>query len=100
MKKNPHRRWVTADPVCSATSSSSASVAPSPSISPAPRRWYVVGFDTTRDDWRLFRVDRIGELTVGDRVTPPRAGPGDGDLTAWLRSDFGRTPTRTPPAAR
>ncbi|MBG0566669.1 helix-turn-helix transcriptional regulator [Actinoplanes aureus] len=27
----------------------------------AGRRWYLVGYDTDRDDWRIFRVDRISE---------------------------------------
>lgn len=35
------------------------------------RRWYLVGWDTTREDWRTFRVDRI-TLTPphGPRFTP------------------------------
>ncbi|PXY19381.1 helix-turn-helix transcriptional regulator [Prauserella muralis] len=35
------------------------------------RRWYLVGWDTDRDDWRTFRVDRI-ELRVpnGPRFRP------------------------------
>ncbi|MFI5487714.1 helix-turn-helix transcriptional regulator [Micromonospora echinaurantiaca] len=27
----------------------------------AGRRWYLVGYDNDRDDWRMFRVDRISE---------------------------------------
>ncbi|MER7751060.1 YafY family protein [Kitasatospora sp. NPDC097643] len=35
------------------------------------RRWYLVGFDLDRDDWRLFRVDRLsGPLATGARFTP------------------------------
>lgn len=35
------------------------------------RRWYLVARDVTRDDWRSFRVDRIGEpLPTGQRFTP------------------------------
>lgn len=35
------------------------------------RRWYLVGFDIDRDDWRIFRVDRIsGSLSTGTRSTP------------------------------
>ncbi|MFJ2862626.1 helix-turn-helix transcriptional regulator [Kitasatospora sp. NPDC087314] len=34
-------------------------------------RWYLVGFDLDRDDWRLFRVDRLSEpLATGARFTP------------------------------
>ncbi|RAN93603.1 hypothetical protein GAR05_05381 [Micromonospora saelicesensis] len=28
----------------------------------AGRRWYLVGYDNDRDDWRIFRVDRITDL--------------------------------------
>jgi predicted DNA-binding transcriptional regulator YafY len=32
----------------------------------AGRRWYLVGYDTDRDDWRMFRVDRLGEpVSIG-----------------------------------
>jgi predicted DNA-binding transcriptional regulator YafY len=35
------------------------------------RRWYLVGFDTDRRDWRTFRVDRIELRTPsGPRFTP------------------------------
>ncbi|MGC4812714.1 helix-turn-helix transcriptional regulator [Micromonospora sp. DT228] len=28
----------------------------------AGRRWYLVGYDNDRDDWRIYRVDRITDL--------------------------------------
>lgn len=35
------------------------------------RRWYLVGFDLDRDDWRTYRVDRVSELRqTGHRNTP------------------------------
>ncbi|MEE1783963.1 YafY family protein [Streptomyces sp. SP17BM10] len=35
------------------------------------RRWYLVGFDLDRDDWRLFRVDRLREpFPTGARFAP------------------------------
>jgi predicted DNA-binding transcriptional regulator YafY len=35
------------------------------------RRWYLVGFDLDRDDWRTFRIDRIANPTsTGVRSTP------------------------------
>ena len=38
------------------------------------RRWYLVGFDLDRDDWRTYRVDRITELgATGHRNTPRQA---------------------------
>ena len=36
----------------------------------AGRRWYLVAYDNDRDDWRMFRVDRIGDpRSVGVRTT-------------------------------
>lgn len=35
------------------------------------RRWYLVAWDLERDDWRIFRVDRLtGPTATGARVTP------------------------------
>lgn len=35
------------------------------------RRWYLVAWDTGREDWRTFRVDRMRPLTpTGPRVAP------------------------------
>ncbi|MGS2618227.1 helix-turn-helix transcriptional regulator [Micromonospora sp. LZ34] len=37
----------------------------------AGRRWYLVGYDNDRDDWRIFRVDRIAEpVAIGVRTAP------------------------------
>lgn len=52
-------------------------------------QWYVLGFDTDRDDWRIFRLDLITNVRVGPR-TPTRPGPSD-DLSTWLSTDFGRS---------
>lgn len=46
-------------------------------------RWYLVAWDTGREDWRTFRVDRIGEVTSGARFAP-RPLPADGDLSAYV----------------
>ncbi len=47
------------------------------------RRWYLVAWDTGRDDWRTFRVDRMRPLTpTGPRV-PPRDPPEQG-VAAYL----------------
>lgn len=47
------------------------------------RRWYLVAWDTGRDDWRTFRLDRMRPLTpTGPRV-PPRDPPGQG-VAAYL----------------
>lgn len=46
-------------------------------------RWYLVAWDTDRDDWRTFRLDRMRPLTpTGPRV-PPRDPPERG-VAAYL----------------
>ncbi len=46
------------------------------------RRWYLVAFDVLRDDWRMFRLDRMTEQrSVGHRFRD-RPLPAD-DLAAW-----------------
>lgn len=48
------------------------------------RRWYLVAWDTARDDWRVFRVDRMRPLApTGPRV-PPRDPPEHG-VAAYLQ---------------
>jgi predicted DNA-binding transcriptional regulator YafY len=48
------------------------------------RRWYLVAWDTDREDWRTFRIDRIRPRTpTGPRFTP-RELPGGGDLAAYV----------------
>ncbi|HEU4540955.1 MAG TPA: YafY family protein [Jiangellaceae bacterium] len=43
----------------------------------SPRRWYLLGWDVDRADWRTFRVDRIENLpTLGARFSP-RTPPDD-----------------------
>jgi predicted DNA-binding transcriptional regulator YafY len=32
-------------------------------LAPAARNWYLICWDLDRDDWRTFRVDRIGEVS-------------------------------------
>ncbi len=48
------------------------------------RKWYLVAWDTEREDWRTFRVDRMRPRTpTGPRFTP-RPLPGDGDLASYV----------------
>ncbi|HUJ08091.1 MAG TPA: YafY family protein [Streptosporangiaceae bacterium] len=44
-------------------------------------RWYLMAFDTERDEWRTFRVDRIGGVTTGGRFAP-RDAPDPGAFVA------------------
>ncbi|MDH6283428.1 helix-turn-helix transcriptional regulator [Prescottella agglutinans] len=40
-------------------------------------RWYLVAWDTMRDDWRSFRVDRMDpKIPTGPRFTPRELPPG------------------------
>jgi predicted DNA-binding transcriptional regulator YafY len=48
------------------------------------RRWYLVGWDVDRSDWRTFRADRMSLRTPnGPRFT--HREPPDGDVAAYLR---------------
>jgi predicted DNA-binding transcriptional regulator YafY len=48
-------------------------------------RWYLVAFDSDRDDWRTFRIDRIrGRVRTGERCRR-RTVPG-GDPAAYVRA--------------
>ncbi|WP_214320282.1 helix-turn-helix transcriptional regulator [Nonomuraea sediminis] len=47
-------------------------------------RWYLVGWDAERKDWRTYRVDRMAPRTpTGPRFTP-RELPADGDVAAFV----------------
>lgn len=56
------------------------------------RRWYLVAWDLDRDDWRIFRVDRLrAPRPTGARVTA-RELPAE-DAAAYVSSKlFGRSP--------
>ncbi|MFI6320524.1 helix-turn-helix transcriptional regulator [Nonomuraea sp. NPDC050556] len=55
------------------------------------RRWYLVGWDLDRADWRIFRLDRLtGPSTTGTRFRP-RDLP---DAAAFVESRFGSRATR------
>ncbi|MBG0826658.1 WYL domain-containing protein [Planomonospora sp. ID67723] len=47
------------------------------------RHWYLVAWDTDREDWRTFRVDRLTpRAPTGPRFAPRQ--PPDGDVAAYL----------------
>ncbi|WP_406689855.1 YafY family protein [Saccharopolyspora sp. ID03-671] len=50
-------------------------------------RWYLVAWDLDRDDWRIFRADRITPRTPTGPRFGPRSLPG-GDVTAFVRGRF------------
>ncbi|TDD68511.1 WYL domain-containing transcriptional regulator [Jiangella aurantiaca] len=59
---------------------------------PSGRRWYLVGWDVDRADWRTYRVDRITRVQpTGVRVREERALPA-ADAAAYVagrRTDWG-----------
>ena len=46
------------------------------------RRWYLVGFDLDRDDWRTYRIDRVSALVASGHRIAPRATPDAAALVA------------------
>ncbi len=54
------------------------------------RRWYLLAYDTGRDDWRTFRVDRLRLRTPGGPRFVPREVPG-GDAVAHVLRGVGST---------
>lgn len=53
-------------------------------------RWYLLGWDLDREDWRIFRTDRISDLRVTETRYAPRPLPAD-SAVAYLRSGLGET---------
>ena len=57
------------------------------------RRWYLVAFDSDRQDWRTFRVDRVHpRIPAGPRFSPRRV-PG-GDVGAYVERTVGQATWR------
>ncbi len=52
----------------------------------AQRRWYLVGWDLDRGDWRTFRVDRIGRAVAEGRFAA-RPGPAE-NLAAFVTEGY------------
>ncbi len=55
--------------------------------------WYLLAHDTDKDDWRVFRLDRITDLTLTGRRAPARQLPGD-DPAAFVAARLSAAPTR------
>ncbi len=54
-------------------------------------RWYLVAWDTVRNDWRTFRVDRIeGKLKTSTRFRPRK--PPEGDFAAYVSKSLSQAP--------
>jgi len=57
------------------------------------RRWYLVAYDLDRDDWRVFRVDRLRLRTPGGPRFAPRDPP-DTDLAGYAARRISSAPYR------
>ncbi|SCG67881.1 helix-turn-helix transcriptional regulator [Micromonospora coxensis] len=57
------------------------------------RRWYLVGWDTDRRDWRTYRADRIRPRIPGGPRFVPRTPP-DVDLAGYLTHGVSSAPYR------
>ncbi|GGY15110.1 helix-turn-helix transcriptional regulator [Streptomyces xanthochromogenes] len=55
--------------------------------------WYLLAHDTDKDDWRVFRLDRVTDLTHTGRRVPARPVPGD-DPAAFVAARLSAAPTR------
>lgn len=53
------------------------------------RHWYVVAYDVDREDWRLFRLDRMQSASLLPGVHAGREFPFT-SIEEWLTTDFGR----------
>ncbi|MER6946206.1 YafY family protein [Nonomuraea sp. NPDC000554] len=47
-------------------------------------RWYLLGYDVERQDWRTFRADRVRPRTPTGPRFPPRDLPDGGDVAAFV----------------
>ena len=57
------------------------------------RRWYLVAYDRTRQDWRSFRVDRISEPRTSGQRFRPRELPAE-DALSFVQAGIRRMPQR------
>jgi predicted DNA-binding transcriptional regulator YafY len=63
------------------------------------RRWYLVGWDVDRDDWRTYRVDRVeGTPSTRERFTPRE--PPARDIAAYVSNAVANAPYRYQVTAR
>lgn len=58
------------------------------------QHWYLIAYDLERDDWRLFRLDRMQASTISPGPHERRAFPWD-SIEDWLTSDFGASDARS-----
>ncbi|MDF0530261.1 WYL domain-containing protein [Tsukamurella sp. 8F] len=54
------------------------------------RRWYLVGFDIARDDWRTYRIDRMRPVVPTGPGFTPRELPGGSGAAAHVQRSVDR----------
>jgi predicted DNA-binding transcriptional regulator YafY len=59
----------------------------------AGRRWYLLAYDNDRDDWRIFRIDRVQRLLRTGMRTTPRALPAGGAAAYVAAKLYSLVPT-------
>ncbi|MFJ6697968.1 helix-turn-helix transcriptional regulator [Streptomyces sp. NPDC091272] len=55
--------------------------------------WYLLAHDTGKDDWRVYRLDRIADPTPTRHHFTPRPGPG-ADPASYVAAKIATAPTR------
>ncbi len=63
------------------------------SLVPAAGRWYLVAYDTRKDDWRTYRLDRITDPAPTGHRVPPRELPAP-DPAAYVAAKIASAPAR------
>jgi predicted DNA-binding transcriptional regulator YafY len=58
-----------------------------------PRRWYLLAWETGREDWRTFRVDRIADTPSAGPQFTPRRPPAD-DVAGYVSQAVASAPYR------
>jgi predicted DNA-binding transcriptional regulator YafY len=60
---------------------------------PYGQRWYLVAYDTGRNDWRTFRIDRLSDPRTSGARFVPRSLPAD-DAATFVKNSIGSMPTK------
>lgn len=55
--------------------------------------WYLVAYDTAKDDWRIYRLDRLTQPTPTGRRVAPRKLPAN-DAAAYVADKIAAAPVR------
>ncbi|WP_370417649.1 helix-turn-helix transcriptional regulator [Streptomyces sp. QH1-20] len=57
--------------------------------------WYLLAYDTERDDWRIYRLDRLTAPSPTGRRVPPRTLPDPGpDPASYVAAKIATAPAR------